>query len=150
MKTCTVTGCESEVRCKGLCNKHYHVLKQSRKMKPCGCGCGGLTAYTFVWGHHTRLFSNEEQARRAQHNDGSTQRGRGEGKSYRKLRQRHEHRVVAEQTLGRPLRSCEIVHHIDGNKLNNTPTNLQVMPQADHVRQHHPEMLAARKVKYGY
>ena len=28
---------------------------------------------------------------------------RGEGKTYRKHHQRHEHRVVAEQMLGRPL-----------------------------------------------
>lgn len=77
-------------------------------------------------------------------------RDTGEHRSYRKLFQRHEHRVVAEQMLGRPLAAGEIVHHIDGNVRNNDPSNLQVMTQADHIRQHHPEMLAARRAIRGY
>lgn len=70
--------------------------------------------------------------------------------TYRKLHGRHEHRVVAEQILGRPLTPGEIVHHIDGNKHNNHPSNLRVMTQADHLRLHHAEMWRARKIKYGY
>ena len=66
---------------------------------------------------------------------------------YRKLNNRHEHRVVAEQMLGRPLQRGEIVHHIDGDRHNNAPTNLEVMSQADHLRLHHAEMWVARKAK---
>ena len=150
MKVCTIEGCGLKMRCKGLCDKHYSVLKNSRKMTPCGCGCGGLTAYNFVWGHHTRLFSNEEQSRRARFNDGSSQRGSGDGKSYRKLHGRHEHRVVAEAALGRSLVPGEVVHHIDGNKFNNSADNLKVMSRADHLREHFPEMLAARKAIHGH
>ena len=69
---------------------------------------------------------------------------------YRKLHNRHEHRVIAEQKIGRPLVRGEIVHHIDGNKHNNAPDNLQVMTQADHLRHHHAEMWVARKKKYSY
>lgn len=36
------------------------------------------------------------------------------------------HRYVASNTLGRPLRPTEVVHHKDRNKLNNSPRNLQV------------------------
>lgn len=53
----------------------------------------------------------------------------------------YEHRLVAEQMLGRPLGHKEVVHHIDGDKANNRPTNLRVFPsQADHARHHreHP------------
>ena len=150
MNTCTVENCEGAIKCRGLCNKHYHVVRQTQKMKPCGCGCGEQTAYTFKWGHHTRLFTSEEQARRGQQNNGDALRDRGEGVTYRKLRQRHEHRVVAERVLGRPLIRGEIVHHIDGNKRNNDPSNLQVMTQADHLRAHRAEMMEARRRVKGY
>jgi hypothetical protein len=70
--------------------------------------------------------------------------------TYRKLNGRHEHRVIAEQMLARPLNRNEIVHHIDGNKHNNDPSNLLVMTQSEHVRLHHAEMLKARKAAHGY
>lgn len=36
------------------------------------------------------------------------------------------HRIVAEAMLDRPLLPGEVVHHIDGDKTNNHPDNLQV------------------------
>nr|DAE25766.1 MAG TPA: HNH endonuclease [Siphoviridae sp. ctsAY3] len=61
--------------------------------------------------------------------------GQGAGKAYRKFYGRHEHRVAAEAMLGRPLRPGEVVHHRDGDKLNNDPMNLEVLPsQAEHTK----------------
>lgn len=57
-------------------------------------------------------------------------------KSYRKYHGRHEHRVVMEEVLGRTLTSDEIVHHIDGDKTNNSPSNLQILTRAEHARVH--------------
>lgn len=37
-----------------------------------------------------------------------------------------EHRVVMESIVGRFLTKEEVVHHIDGNKLNNCPSNLKL------------------------
>ena len=62
--------------------------------------------------------------------------GTGEGKTYSKTYGVHTHRIVAEKTLGRPLEKGEIVHHIDGNKRNNDPSNLMVMTQSEHCRLH--------------
>ena len=56
--------------------------------------------------------------------------------TYRKLHGRHEHRVVAQIMIGRPLQSDEHVHHLDENKHNNTPENLVVMPAREHLALH--------------
>lgn len=146
MTACAINGCPTPVHAKGLCHLHYRQQLRANKPKNhCGCGCGELTLYTYVHGHHTRLFSNEEQARRAQFNDGSALRNTGAGKSYRKLFQRHEHRVVAEQKIGRPLQSSEIAHHKDRDIRNNHPDNIEVLTRVEHMKEHRPELLAGKR-----
>lgn len=61
----------------------------------------------------------------------------GEGKSYTKQYGRHEHRIVAEQLLGRELLPGETVHHIDGDKRNNDPSNILILEsQSEHAKLH--------------
>ena len=48
----------------------------------------------------------------------------------------YEHRLVAENTLGRPLSADEQVHHLDGNKQNNSPDNLEVLTFTEHRVKH--------------
>jgi hypothetical protein len=55
--------------------------------------------------------------------------------NYLKIGRRAVHRIVAEQKLGRPLRKGEVVHHIDGNRFNNAPDNLMVVPShSEHLK----------------
>lgn len=50
-----------------------------------------------------------------------------------------EHRFVMEQHLGRPLKSTEVVHHIDHNRLNNAIENLQLIKSNSEHRKIHFE-----------
>lgn len=46
-----------------------------------------------------------------------------------------EHRLVMEHLLGRYLLPTEVVHHIDKNRLNNSPDNLELFSSnAEHLR----------------
>ena len=47
-----------------------------------------------------------------------------------------EHRLVMEKKIGRYLTKDEIVHHIDGDKKNNSESNLELMDRAMHIREH--------------
>ncbi len=48
----------------------------------------------------------------------------------------HLHRLIMEAKLGRRLRPDEIVHHIDGNKMNNHPDNLAITNRSEHAKIH--------------
>ena len=54
-----------------------------------------------------------------------------------------EHRIIMEKHIGRYLTRNEIVHHKDGNKLNNKIENLEIMTRAEHCLTHKP---SARKL----
>lgn len=47
-----------------------------------------------------------------------------------------EHRFVMEQQLGRYLEPHEVVHHKDGNRENNAPSNLEVLTRKRHPTAH--------------
>lgn len=49
---------------------------------------------------------------------------------------KYEHRLVVEKDLGRVLRSDEVIHHMDGDKANNSLDNLLLTNQADHRKYH--------------
>lgn len=55
--------------------------------------------------------------------------------NYLRVGRKYVHRLVAEQKLGRPLLPGETVHHIDGDKLNNDPSNIAVLTShSEHMK----------------
>lgn len=48
----------------------------------------------------------------------------------------YEHIVEAEKSIGRRLRSCEVVHHLDSDRSNNMASNLLVIEKGQHIKLH--------------
>lgn len=108
------------------------VFKPSRKM-----GMARFCSKSCEWRQLKGPEFNARISRETTKQRADVLRGRGEGKAYRKLGGRHAHRVIAEQKIGRSLWPKEIVHHIDGNILNNAPDNLDVLSsQSEHAKLH--------------
>lgn len=107
--------------------------------------CGKHEMRLHRYGDTGFVTSNEQQRKNCR--DAALAYKDARSDVYRKLHNRHEHRVVAEQMLGRPLVHGEIVHHVDGNRHNNSPENLQVMSQSAHLKLHRAEMELAKKAK---
>lgn len=57
----------------------------------------------------------------------------------------YEHRLVAEKKIGRRLLPGELVHHIDENKKNNDPINLEVMKSTAHHFKKHRKLFSGRR-----
>lgn len=73
------------------------------------------------------------------HGDPEVSLKRANGAIYRDPRSGYEyqykrlvHRIVMEQTLGRPLLPNESVHHINGIRHDNRPENLELMATRGH------------------
>lgn len=120
------------------CGKHYHFCSIE-----CRREAGKLVASSFdddtrkraaerITYYNKNVFNHGEYRQR----NAESKRNRGSGEGYTKVCGRHEHRTIAEQKIGRPLKHGEIVHHKDGNKRNNNPDNLEVMTQSEHIREH--------------
>ena len=48
-----------------------------------------------------------------------------------------EHRYIVQCKIGRKLNNNEVVHHINGNKLDNSIDNLMVLTQSEHINKFH-------------
>lgn len=112
----------------------------------CLCDCGNLKVANgkTLRSGDTRscgCLSREQAMRHVQRNEKpigyeriKKQNGRPEIKTRNGFKMKHIY--VMEQHLGRPLQFGEVVHHKDGNILNNNIENLQVMTPGEHSSLH--------------
>ena len=133
----TFKRCPSQVKKCNYCSRSCYAKAQSKTHNPDGYKT--VTDYSSQSANMKRInaelnptrMTNETRAKLRQ-----AHLGKGDRKTYQKIHGRHVHRVVAEQNIGRPLRSDEIVHHIDGDIHNNHPDNLQVVTRKEHIEIH--------------
>lgn len=122
MKACAVPGCDRRHHSKGYCTMHRKRVER----------------------HGNPSHVTSTAVRIARSRLGQCSRVTRQAHSYVKFYGRHEHRVVAERMLGRELTRNEVVHHVNGDKHDNRPENLEVMTRAQHVREHLPQLILAR------
>lgn len=110
MRTCTVAGCNREHVAKGLCSRHWQRMRNNGTLEVSIRGNGEGTI------------------------------GSGYIRHKRGTRPVFAHVEVVENALGKPLPRGAVIHHVDGNGLNNSNDNLVVCENRSyhyllHVRQ---------------
>ena len=117
---CEAPGCDRLQRSGGYCHKHFcrklaHGDVETRLKAPRGSGY-------IVNGYRILHMPDHPNAQR----DG----------------QIFEHRLVMAEMLGRPLLPGETVHHKNGNRLDNSPENLELWMKAQPTGQRAEDVLA--------
>lgn len=104
---CSVANCASDVFCRGMCSLHYERVRL-------GHGVDGSPRVRQVgdWGAWSV------------NNNGYVIRKRRIAP--KKFEVQLQHRYVMEGVLGRALQGDENVHHINGNREDSTPENLEL------------------------
>ncbi len=149
-KICKIKNCNREHKAHGLCGAHYYRLRKWGSIKEdqplrdylseiCSIESCNLPkkARGFCDRHYESLRKHGDPLKRRTH----TKRFSGkrllskEGYVWIYLPEHHlankmgyviEHRMIMEEMLGRPIRKNENVHHLNGNKQDNRPENLEL------------------------
>lgn len=134
---CREDDCGRKVIARGWCDTHYRSLHDRGPCTVAGCTRPAKTA-SLCWAHYSRRRRTGDVgepviAPRRSNGTGGYRNG------YRVFtvdgQNLYEHRMVAEQMLGRPLKGIENVHHKNGIRDDNRPENLEVWTSYQQVGQ---------------
>ena len=106
---CEIEGCERPGLAKGMCEMHYQRLRIYGRM------------HRIIAPYGEPFLDKSSGYMHIHHN--------GKNVLYQ--------RKIMEEYLKRPLNSKEIVHHINGDKLDNRIENLQLTTNPEHTSEHH-------------
>lgn len=175
---CEFEGCGRPHRIRGLCSSHHAQRQKGQELRPISIGGNSRRAAPPP---PPCIFDGCERPARSRASKGrlcaghldqerrgvelfplnSRRRGRGHlsANGYRIIhvngQNMPEHRAVMEHMIGRPLLRRETVHHINGNRQDNRPENLELWVSAhgkgqrvedivDFVVNTYPQLVAKR------
>lgn len=116
--------------------KYFHWHMQGKRNSNYGCGkvkckCSTCSESFFVYPY--RIKDGVKYC--SQKCVGAARKGTGKGYTTSTIngKQRRDHLIIAEKTLGRKLKKGECVHHLNGNKADNRNCNLLICTNSYHT-----------------
>lgn len=145
---CSVSGCITQARYKGMCGKHYKrqwrhgdpktsLIDMEPKTDKCSNGDCNNTIYTRQSGLCKICLQRLTRYCRVDNIMNPRGEYRKDTNGYMVMvvgdQLFYQHRVLAEMALGRPLPPKAVVHHMNGDKTDNfTSFNLVICPDQEY------------------